>query len=81
MANINYEILKYVPFHFIPASVLSKFVINMKKYIPLNYINNLFKIPATLIVELMSYNCGYGYILDLPTTHQINAILEYCSED
>ena len=77
MAGINYNILKYVPFHLIPSSVLVKFVINTKRFIPVNYINRLFKISATSIIEMMAHDCGYGYILDLPTRHQIDAIVEY----
>lgn len=77
MASINHNILKYVPFHLIPSSVLTRLVINTKSFIPLNYTNRLLKISATSIIEMMAHDCGYGYILDLPTRHQIDAIVEY----
>lgn len=79
MVQSNSEVLKYIPFHLIPISLLTKLVISMGKFIPLHYINELFKIPATTVIELMSHDCGYGYILDLPSTHQVNAVISYDS--
>ena len=77
LIKINDKVLQYIPFHLIPTSLLIQIVSYQKRYIPMYYKNELFRMSAGTVVEMLNNASGYGYILDLPTTLQINAVVSY----
>lgn len=67
--------LKYIPFHLVDKELLSK-LLGKYGYIEPTSLHT-YPINAKDVLDLIiQYNVGYGYIADLPTSLQIDAILK-----
>ena len=64
------DVLNYLPAHYVSLSMI-QYTAKTRGYVAVPYV----RLTIENVLSLVEDDCGYGYILDLPTFVQMNAII------